>query len=274
LFSLHKISVSVFFIFLLYSASGADPYSFQTGAAESGMNYSCVMKPDFWSSFHNQALLPFNSGISFGVNYLNRFCIPELGNRTLGLTLVKERAGIGAFYNHFGNKDFSRHSAGLGCGLRLSEKISLGVQADFYYVRTNSEYNNRGILTFESGMLIKPTDKVVIGLHVFNPLPNSIRKSSLPSSLRVGAGIILNKGLFIGCEADMSTAGFLVLKTGFEFEAATRIIIRGGFSSENYSFSLGTGYVIKKLRIDVGFVSHQYLGISSSASLIFNLKNK
>jgi hypothetical protein len=66
----------------------------------------------------------------------------------------------------------------------------------------------------------------------------------------------------------------LTVKTGFEYAAGKSFRVRGGFSTENNSFSFGAGYLIRELRIDMGFASHQNLGISSSVSLIFNLKTK
>jgi hypothetical protein len=143
LFSLHKIPVSFLFIFLFSSASGSDPYLFSAGAAEAGMSYSCVMRSGFWSSFHNQALLPFNTTPFFALNYQNRFNISELGTRSAGLVIPAGKACMGAIYSHFGYKDLIRNSAGLACGLKLSEKISAGIQTDLFFERTSGEYNER-----------------------------------------------------------------------------------------------------------------------------------
>lgn len=272
LLSLRKIPVLVLFVFLLSSASGSDPYLLKAGAAESGMNFSCIMKPDFWSSFHNQALLPAYTYSSAGINYQNSFGISELGTRTAGFILRNQGATVGAFYSNFGYRDFRRHTAGLGCGIKLSDKISAGIQADFLAEKTPDEYYKRESITFETGILILPSDKVRIGIHVFNPLPGSLRKNFLPASVRAGAGIYLSSTLFACTEAEISTGRSLSVKAGFEYEAGKSFRLRGGFSTENFSFSFGAGYLMRDIRIDMGFASHQNLGVSSSVSLIFNLK--
>jgi hypothetical protein len=272
LFSLHKIPVSVLFIFLFSSASGSDPYFPAAGAAESGMSYSCVMRPGFWSSFHNQASLPFNTSVSFGFNYLNRFNISELGTRSAGLVIPAGKAGLGAIYSHFGYKDLMRHSAGLACGLKLSEKISAGIQTDLFLEKTAGEYNERRSLTFEAGLLITPSEKIMIGFHLFNPVPNSLRRNYLPSAVRAGAGVWLSSILFACAEAEMSTGRNLTLNTGFEYEPSKNLKIRGGFSSENTSFSFGIGYLLKLAQLDLGFATHERLGVTSSASIVFKLK--
>ena len=274
MFSLHKISVSGLLICLFSSVSGNDPYLFSAGAGETGMNYSCIMKPGFWSSFHNQALLPLTTSGSFGFTYQSRFNISELGTRSAGLIIPAGRTCLGAVYSHFGYRDFIRHSAGIACGLRLSEKISAGVQTDYFSEKTPGEYDERQSLTFEAGLLIKPSENILVGLHLFNPVPGSLRKRFLPSSLRAGAGIYLNKLLFACAEAEISTGKDLIIKTGFEYEPVKSLRLRGGFSSENTSFSCGIGYLFKNVQLDFGFAAHDRLGITSSASVIFNLRNK
>jgi hypothetical protein len=272
LYSLHKIPVSVLFIFLFSTASGSDPYLFTAGAAEAGMNYSCVMRSGFWSSFHNQALLQLNNTASLGLNYQNRFNISELGTTSAAIIIPSGKACFGALYSHFGYKDFTRHTAGLACGLRLSEKILAGVQTDFFFEKTSGEFNERRSLTFEAGLIIIPSEKIRIGLHLFNPVPNSLRKSYLPSSLRAGAGIYLSRLLFACAEAEISTGRIFTLKTGFEYGSGKNFRLRGGFSSENTSFSFGIGYILKSAQIDLGFTTHERLGVTSSISIIFKLK--
>jgi len=272
LFSLHKIPVSVLFIFLFFPASGHDPFFPAAGAAESGMGFSCVMGPGFWSAFHNQALLPHQKSAALGFCFQNRFSISELGTRSAAFVMPAGNAGIGAVYRHFGYKDFMRHSAGLACGLKLSEKISAGIQTDFFAEKTAGDYNERRSLTFEAGMLITPSEKISIGIHLFNPVPNSLRKNYMPSSLRAGAGIWLNSSLFACTEAEMSTGDIIDLKAGFEYGPSENFRIRGGFRSENTSFSFGIGYLLKSAQLDLGFATHEMLGVTSSASIIFRLK--
>jgi hypothetical protein len=269
--SLLKISVSVFFIFFSLTASGGDPYRPSAGAGEAGTGYVCIMKNGFWSSFHNQAILAYNNTFSFGFNYENRFNISELGTRSLGLIIPAGKASLGAVYSHFGYADFKRDMTGLACGMRLTSKISAGLQVDYFSERTSGEYDNNQSVTCEAGLLITPSENTRFGIHVFNPVPNSLRKTFLPTSLRIGAGINLNKSLFAGVETEMSSGSRLIIRTGFEYEAAKRLWLRGGFSTDNNSFSFGLGWMVKIVQMDIGFVTHERLGVTSSVSLIFKI---
>ena len=272
LYSLHKISVSVFFIFYSATSLASDPYGITAGAGEAGTGYTCVMKNGFWSSFHNQASLADYNSFALGFNYQNRFNIAELGIRSAGMIIPAGRASLGALYSHFGYVDFNRQMAGLACGMRLSENLAAGVQIDYFSERTTGEYNNIRKITFEAGILISPSENIRLGIHLFNPVPGSLRKNYLPSSVRAGAGIYLSKILFAGTEVEMSSGNKVIFRTGFEYEAGKRLWLRGGFCTDNTSFSFGLGYLVKFVQVDIGFVTHEKLGVTSSASLIFKIK--
>lgn len=268
--SLLKISVSTFLTIFSFSAHAGNPL-LHAGAAEAGSANVCIMKTGFWSSIQNQASLAFNKSFSIGFNYENRFNISELAIRTAGVIIPAGKASLAAVYSHSGYSDLSRDFAGLACGLRITEKVSAGIQADYFYQRTIGEYNDNKRLTFEGGFVVELSENTRIGIHVFNPLPQKSNRVVLPSSLRIGAGTYLNKSLFAGAEAEMETGRRMLLRTGFDYEAGKNFLLRAGYCSENSSFSFGLGYKLKAVQIDLGFMSHEKLGITSSASLIFKI---
>ncbi len=196
--SLLKISVSLVLLFLHLTASGEIPSGIQAGAAEAGMSYACTVREGFWSSFRNQALLAFNTSFSCGISYENRFGIKELGTRTIGAIIPAGKASAGLAYSNFGYPDFRRNTVAIACGLKLSEKIAAGVQIDYFSERTYGEYDNRQCITFETGIIVSPSENVRFGFHLFNPVPNSLRKDNQPASLTTGAGIMLGQSLLRG----------------------------------------------------------------------------
>ena len=272
MFSLLKISAFICFVILSVTASAGDPFRSSAGAREAGIAYTCVMKNDFWSFFHNPAGLAINRSFSFGFNYESRFSIKELGTRSAAIVIPAGKTSLGAIYSHFGYSDFKRQLAGLACGLSVTDKISAGVQVDYLSEKITGEYNNIQILTGALGVLISVTENVRLGINLFNPVPNSIRKIKMPSVLRVGAGVNLAKNLFAGAETEMTTGNKLLVRTGFEYEAIKRLWVRGGFCTANSSFSFGVGWMSKPALIDIAFTTHEKLGITSSVSLILNIK--
>ena len=273
MFSLQKISVSVCFVILSVNVFAGDLYRPAAGARQAGIAYTCVMRSDQWSSFHNQAGLALNKSISFGFNYENRFDIKELGTKSICVIIPAGKSSIGTVYSHFGYTDFTRQILGIACGLSVSEKIAVGVQLDYFSENIAEKYGNNQALTFELGALLSASENVKVGVHLFNPLPASIQSANMPSGLRVGAGVNLAKDLFAGIETEMVTGQKPDIRAGFEYEAAKKFWLRGGFSTANSSFSFGFGYSAKPALIDIGFSTHEKLGITSSISIIFIIKN-
>ncbi len=269
--SLHKISVSIFFFFISLTSSGIDRYRTSAGAGEAGAGYVCIIKEGFWASFRNQALLAKNSSFSLGINYDNRYNISQLGTRTAGLIIPSGRTSLGLIYSHFGYSDFRRNMTGVACGMKLSEKLSAGAQVDYFAEMAPGEYEDIHIVTGECGVVYTASESTTIGIHIFNPVPNSVRKSSMPVRLRAGAGTMLNNLLFAGAEAEMSSGSSMILRMGFEYEAVKKFWLRSGFCTEYNSFSFGIGYLAKVVKIDLAFATHDKLGITSSASLIFKI---
>lgn len=274
--SLQRISVSLIFVFFCISAFAGDPWKPSAGAREAGMSYVCLTGNSFWSGFHNQALLA-GSRLSAGLSYENRFGIKELGNRYAAVRIPAGNASIGGVYSYFGYPDFRRQSARLACGLKLSSGISAGAQVDYFSEKTSGEYSDHKAITFEAGLLFSVSENVSIGVHVFNPLPERMHEIKLPTTIRAGAGINLTQSLFAGFEAEMNDLSYskaISVRTGFDFEAIKNLYIRGGFSTENSSFSMGLGYDLSFVQLDLAFATHDRLGITSTASLIFEINKK
>jgi len=187
------------------------------------------------------------------------------------LIIPAGKATLGAVYSSFGYTDYKRELAGIACGMKLSDKLSAGVQVDYYSEKVSGEYDNIKLITCEAGLLLNASENTRIGIHIFNPVPNSLRKASVPSILRIGAGTNLSTSLFAGMEAEMSTGRDLILRTGLEYEAAKKLWLRAGYSTGNNSFSFGTGYRAEIVMIDIGFRTHERLGVTSSVSLVFKI---
>ena len=274
MYSLHRIIVSVFLLLPSLAAAAGNPYNLPVGAAQAGMGSVCVILPGFWSSFRNQALLASFSSVSAGINYESRFNIGELSARTAAVIIPAGRSSLGIIYSHFGFPHFRRETCAMACGLKLSDNISAGVQIDYFLEKTSGEYSNTRSLTFEGGLVIIPAENITVGIHIFNPVPNSLRRTFLPSTITAGAGIKLNNEVFAGFETEMSTEKRILIRTGFEYEVAGNLLLRGGFCSENSSFTFGLGYHFRSISLDMGFATHEKLGVTSSVSIIFKIKEK
>lgn len=269
MYSLHKIFVCLSVFFLPLTASGYNPYRMITGAEEAGMGSLSLYSKSFWSSFNNQALLAEKNSIVAAINYQDRFCLSQLATKSAGLIIPSGSGSAGLIFSHFGYKEFSRTMTGLACGLHLSEKISAGIQIDYFSEKAPGEFQHHHSVTFETGFFIKIRENIFASLHMFNPLPDALRKRNMPSTITTGAGIQLNKAFFAALETEMCSSERPVLKTGFTYELTDNLCLQGGFNTRNCSFSFGTGLTIKNIYLNMSISTHEKLGLSHFLSLVF-----
>lgn len=270
MFSLQKITVVVV-LFLSLPAAGTHIVRPSAGAGEAGMAYACIMKPGIWSAFHNQAALPLNGTSAFSFSYENRYGLKELAARNLCFVLPSGNSAIGAAYSYSGYSDLRMEVISLAGGTRLSPGLSAGVQANLNIVNSAGEYMDYVLITCEGGLLMNLSENVKAGVHIFNPLPNSLRKVPVRSALRTGAGMELPGNLFLALEAEMISGEGISLRTGFEYSAGAKFLLRAGYSTREPGFSFGIGYSTKPAVADIAFSTHPALGITSCLTVSFIL---
>lgn len=245
-----------------------NPFRQNAGAREVGLAYATSSTTGFWTSFHNQASLAHMHKLSIGINQDNRFGLSELSNKTFGFILPSGRGSLGAVYSYYGYTDFSRHSAGLAYGMKLGSMLSVGVQADFFSTRGAFDYENTNELTFEIGAQFRPFRNLSIGLHAFNPLPDIERKLDIPTVITLGAGYLFSDSFYTAIDLEAANSGHNNVRVGMEYKAYGDFFIRGGLMTNPAGLSFGLGYSGRVFQGNVGFITHENLGLTPSLSIV------
>ncbi len=272
--SLQNITVSGFFLFLSYFASGIVPVRPSAGAGEAGMAFAGIMKPGIWSSFQNQALLPLLGKSMFSFSIENRFGLSELSTRSVCLAIPSGHSAAGIYYSCFGFSDFKRETIGLASGVKLSPNLSAGIETDLFTTRSAGNFKDYYQISFQGGILFSFNENIQAGICIFNPVPNSIRKIPVPSSISAGAGMLLHSNLYICILAEMTAGSNICFRSGFEYTAGKKFKLRGGYSTAKHTFSFGAGWITGRALIDLAFTTHPQLGITSALSVTLPLQNK
>lgn len=270
--SLQKVFIMLTFLVMSVAVSSQGNYGLTAGARQVGLSYATVTTSGFWSSFHNQASLGEIDRFSLGINQDNRFGIAELSNKTFAFILPKGNGALGAVYSYYGYSEYNRHTAGLSYGMKLGQKLSVGIQADLFSTRGAGDYQNTNELTFEAGLLFIPVENLRIGLHAFNPLPNSLRDHDMPTVIRLGTGYYFSSQFMACVELEANNTGETVLRVGSEYEILSKFLVRGGFMSDPMGYSFGFGYSGTILQGDLGFITHENLGLSPSLSIVIFIR--
>ena len=272
----YKYKLSKLLLFCLLFMMGKavysqNPYRLSAGARQAGMAYGTVSTTGFWNSFHNQASLAYINNLSFGLNQDNRFGLAELSNKTFGFILPSGHGSLGVVYSYYGYSEYNRQTAGLAYGLKLGRMLSAGVQADLFSTRTAGDYRNTNELTFEVGVLFKPIKQLSIGLHTFNPLPNTIRNHDMPTVVTLGAGYLFSDVFLTSIDLEASSSGHNNIRFGMEYQAYKNLYVRGGLMSNPAGLSFGIGYSGNVFQGNIGFITHENLGLTPSLSIVIQL---
>ena len=271
--SLQKIMLTSALCLINIAVYTQNPYRLSAGARQVGLAYATVATSGFWASFHNQASLSKMSKWSVGLNQDNRFGLSELSNKTFGVIIPSgQRGALGMVYSYYGFAEYNRHTVGLAYGMKLGEKISAGIQTDLYATRITGDYRNRYDLTFEGGIQFEPVNELVLGIHVYNPVPTTLHESDIPLVLRLGTSYRFASSFLTIAEIEATDQQYTNVRVAFEYEFLSNLFLRGGFMSNPLGYAFGGGYSGRILQANLGFITHENLGLTPSLSVVIFIR--
>lgn len=239
--------------------------NFPIGTRPAALSNAYVMESDVWSVHHNQAGLGFLSHFNIGFHHENKFVVPEFSLHAIALTIPSKPGTIGFSYSYFGYSKYNESKIGLGIGRKLGNGFAAGIQLNYHYTFLEGDYDNRNALTVEGGITYKPTEKISLGAHLFNPTRSKISpndQDAIPTSFRAGIGIKPFNKFFLAVEAEKPLDRKIKLKTGLEYQLFESLFLRAGVSTNPLLSSFGLGYTMNRFSADIAFSYHDILGFT------------
>lgn len=240
---------------------------FPNGARSEGMGRTALVLADVWANYHNQAALAEIDSLTIGINYENRFMMDDMGIGAVvaALPILTGTAGLNVAW--LGTEGYSENRFGLAFGKKLLKNFSLGAQIN-YHLLCFSGYPNLNILTGEVGILTEPLNNLLLGIHLFNPSRAEFSKDDkLPLKLRLGIGYKFQNRLIVLAEMEEESDYKSRLKFGLEYKISQSFKVRAGLTTVPVLLSIGAGWRVKRLNMDVAFTRHEQLGYSPVLSL-------
>jgi hypothetical protein len=232
-----------------YSSKQNDPFSFQT----------------------NQASLATIKNFSAGIYSERRFMMKELASYKSCLSFPTSGGNFGLNGGYAGNQYYNESQLGLAYGRRLG-KLDLGVQFNYFQLKTQG-YGNAASVNFEAGVMLKITEKVNIGVHVYNPTASRIGKNNeerLPAIFSTGFGYDVSEQFFMGCRVEKTEDQPVDINAGMQYCFADRLFAKMGITTATGTFYFGAGFLMNHFRIDVTSAWHPQLGLSPGFLLIYH----
>jgi hypothetical protein len=266
-----RIAEVVFFFSISATLHAGDPFYSRFSAGEAGMAYACVSSPGHWNAFHNQAVLPYCNNFSIGSSVEARYMMMEMSSKAITCIIPGKSAPLGLMLTHYGNRQYSVITGGIGSAVILTTGLSLGVQVDFISEHCAGMYADMTYVTFEAGILAKISSHLTFGLHVFNPLAGI---NSLPSSLSIGLSWEPDKNFIIALDAVKLSDEAVSLRSGVKWILPKGITLCTGYGTYPSSFAFGTGFSSGRLSIDTGFIMNTDTGVTPSVSFLWKFPRK
>ena len=249
-------------LFVQTSFAGTD--NNPVGARAAGMANSAVVLKDIWSVNHNQAGVAYLTKPTVGLYFENRFLIQELSLASLAVAYPIANGVMSLNLTHWGFSNFNTTKIGFAFSKKFGEKISGGLQLDYFNTFLSAEYGNRGAVVAEVGILAEPIDNLLIGAHVYNPTRAKIASYNderLPTILNIGVGYHFSKNILLSIETEKNLIEPIIFKSGIEYMYLDKFFLRAGISTNPIFNTFGFGYIFKTVKVDLAFSRHQVLGL-------------
>lgn len=236
------------------------------------MANASVTLNDAWSHFNNPGAIGAVENFTAGLSYENRFLLKELQSQAFAAAIPLKAGVVSAGGQMFGYRDFRTYKAGVGYGLKLSEKLFAGVQMNYLGLQLNNAYGSKHTISGDLGVLGKITDHWLFGVSVNNLFRAKLAEyqdDRFTTKMRFGSSYILSDKAIIAGEVEKDITNPMRFKAGIEYKPIKNFCIRGGVATAPVELSFGIGYKAEVITIDVGSSYHQILGWSPHFGLTF-----
>ena len=227
---------------------------------------------DVFSFTANQAALARLKNSSVGIYGEKRYMLNELGFYNTAFALPTSSGNFAVKGGYFGFSDYNETQAGLAYARQLGDKIDIGVQFNYYNIRT-AGYGSASAISAEAGVIMHLTEKLNAGFHIANPMGAKFGKNSdekLPFVYSAGLGYEGSENFFISLEVEKEESMPVNVNAALQYRFAKQLFARAGIVTNTSAFWLGAGVLYRAVRIDATATYHPQLGITPGLLLIFN----
>ncbi|WP_146194092.1 PorV/PorQ family protein [Brumimicrobium oceani] len=241
------------------------------GARSGAMANNGVTFIDAFAYHHNPGALGFMDEGSAGISYESRYALKELQTQSFAVAVPLKVGVISTGGQFYGYDTYRTTRAGLGYSMKLSEKISAGVQFNYLGTRLDPAYGVKHGVSAEFGALAKLNDKINLGFSVVNLGRTRIadyKDDRYGTLIRLGLSYQLIEGLLMVAEIEQEINFDTRLRAGIEYHPIDLLYIRAGVQGSPMDFAFGFGLKYERMKLDFSSQYNQVLGWTPAASFI------
>jgi hypothetical protein len=228
------------------------------------------------SPLFNPALLALQERPEVRADYYNRYSIPELATVSGGFTFPNPILPAGLHIASFGYDEYRESLFRLSAGKQLSEVWALGVSVQYALLQSEIFETDAARLSTDVGLAFHPSENWLFTLAAIN-FPSVLLNGEHVDTKRLAtffmqAGInwqMTDNLLLTGGAAHTGEMPFGA-SLGMEFVPLPDFRIRAGVRTSPFCPSLGIGYGMAGIRLDVAAIFHPVLGASTGIGLVYS----
>lgn len=267
-----KASCVLAFFLLFLCKLNAQIGNYPLGARSNSMSGITTTLSDVWSTNNNQAGLGFVKEITAGVYYENRFLLSETANKTSTFVYPTKAGALGFNITSFGFSAFTETKIGLSYGQRFGDKFSFGIQLNYLNTSLDQEYGSKNNVTGAAGFLVKLSEELTLGVHVYNPSRKRLadfEDERISTIMKLGMDYRFSKKVMLVIETEKDVDFDGLIKIGLEYHIIEILYLRAGVASNSVRSSFGFGLELKNFNVGFSSSYHQSLGLIPGISLIY-----
>ncbi len=258
--------------------------SYQKGYAQlnlsgrsSALSGNIVNLDDEFSLMQNPAGTAQLNNCSLGITFENNYLSKVLSRQLIVAVLPTKKYGVPSFgYSQFGYHLYQERDLFFGWSRAFSEKFSMGMNLQYSGIKLGDDLGKSVILKITTGMQIKLTPSLQLGVIVNNPLRpviSSYNKERSAASFFTGLKYQFSKKVITYVQADQYSERNPTLRVAMEYIPIENFFLRGGLLISPFSESFGFGFILHSFKIDLASSYHPQLGFSPTFSMVYNFNN-
>jgi len=139
-------------------------------AVVASLGGTCVTRPGFCNSGHNQAGLGWIDRSSIAVEHARPFLIRDLDISSLSTQHRVGEGALGTMLSSFGITGLKYTSAWISYGLKLHPKLAAGLGLHFWNTSIREQFLYHPGFSCAMGIQVRINEQLMIGGHVLHPI--------------------------------------------------------------------------------------------------------
>jgi hypothetical protein len=229
-----------------------------------------------FSFIGNTGALAEQKSFGAGLYSERRFLQQALAQYQLALCLPTKLGNFGVRGDYFGQALYNETGAGLAYARKMGEKISVGVQFNYYGVNAGA-YGSASGINAEAGALMHLTEDLRIGIQVYNPTGVKLGKNEeerLPAIYSFGFGYDVSEQLFFTGFLEKVEGRPVSVLAGLYYAFDQKMFASLGVNTAPAAYTAGFGVRLKTIQLTALATLHQYLGLTPGLMMCFQKSAK